>query len=270
MITSTSNPHIKAIRKLPERKERENTGLFLAEGLRVVGQAFDSDAEIVELIVSPEFLISEFGRQLVQNCLDDPQNDIQLTEVSPEVFVSIARKDKPQGIAAVIAQKWTSLTQFTGLSEGTIVALEAVQNPGNLGTILRTCDAVGVKALLLLDNSTDPYDPAAVKASMGSIFTIPIIRANFEDLESFLSKNPHVEAIGTSDKATSDYYEFAYPNPILLMMGSEREGLSENYAQLCQSLISIPMLGACDSLNLSVATGILLYQIYQSHKMRHK
>ncbi len=107
----------------------------MAEGLRVVGQAFESNAEIVELIFSPELLISDYGNQLVQNCLENPQNKIQLTEVSPEVFVSIARKDKPQGIAAVIAQKWSVLEEFTNLSEGTVVALEAVQNPGNLGTI---------------------------------------------------------------------------------------------------------------------------------------
>lgn len=270
MITSTSNPHIKAIRKLADRKERERSSQFLAEGLRVVGQAFESNAEIVELIFSPELLISDYGNQLVQNCLENPQNKIQLTEVSPEVFVSIARKDKPQGIAAVIAQKWSVLEEFTNLSEGTVVALEAVQNPGNLGTILRTCDAVGAKGLLLLDHSTDPYDPAAVKASMGSIFTIPIARTNYEDLRFFLSNNSHFQAIGTSDKAISDYFEFVYPNPILLMMGSEREGLSNNYAQLCKNLVSIPMLGACDSLNLSVATGILLYQIFQSHKMRQE
>ena len=268
MITSPANPHIKAIRKLNDRKEREQTGLFLTEGLRVVGQALESDFEVIELIYCPELLISEYGQKLVQHCQEKPERDIQLTEVSPEVFISIARKDKPQGIAAVVAQKWTNLTEFNCLSAGTLVALEAVQNPGNLGTVLRTCDAVGAKALILLDNSTDPYDPAAVKASMGSIFTIPIVRANFEELQTFLAKNTHVQAIGTSDKAANDYCDFDYPDPMLLMMGSEREGLTFYYAQLCKEHVAIPMRGACDSLNLSVATGILLYQIFQSHKRR--
>lgn len=268
MITSAANPHIKTIRKLNDRKEREQTGLFLTEGLRVVGQALESDFEIIELIYCPDLLISEYGCKLVQHCQEKPGRSIQLTEVSPEVFISIARKDKPQGIAAVAAQKWTNLTEFISLTAGTLVALEAVQNPGNLGTVLRTCDAVGAKALILLDNSTDPYDPAAVKASMGSIFTIPIVRANFDELQAFLANNTHIQAIGTSDKAANDYHDFDYPNPLVLMMGSEREGLSFNYAQLCKEQVAIPMRGACDSLNLSVATGILLYQIFQSHKRR--
>ena len=129
MITSPANPHIKTIRKLIDRKEREQTGLFLTEGLRVVGQALESDFEIIELIHCPELLISEFGQKLVQNFQEKPGKNIQLTEVSPEVFISIARKDKPQGIAAVVAQKWTNLTEFNCLSAGTLVALRRFKTP---------------------------------------------------------------------------------------------------------------------------------------------
>lgn len=264
MITSTANPHIKSIRKLNDSKERGLTNTFLAEGLRVVGQAFDSHAQILELIISNELLISEYGKKLVRRA--ENEQSITVTQVSPEVFASLARKDKPQGIAAVIQQKWSDLTDFRGLTDGILVSLESVQNPGNLGTILRTCDAVGVRGLLLLDHSTDPYDPAAIKASMGAIFTVPIARTNLEELEQFLKSETQISPLGTSDKAERDYYDTRYPNPILLMMGSEREGLSPEYARLCRNMVSIPMSGACDSLNLSVATGIMLYQIHQSHK----
>lgn len=266
MITSSGNSHIKAVRKLAESKTRSLTGNFLAEGLRVVGQAFDSGAEILELIISPELLISEYGKDMVQKAAKDRSNPIPITEVSAEVFVSLARKDKPQGIAAVIRQSWREITAFNNLESGILVALESVQNPGNLGTILRTCDAVGARGAILLDNSTDPYDPAAVKASMGSIFTVPVVRANLEQLEQLQRDNPKLAFVGSSDKAQTDFFESEYPDPIVLMLGSEREGLSEEYAKLCQTMVSIPMLGSCDSLNLSVAAGILLYQIYYHHK----
>lgn len=265
MITSTSNPRIKAIRKLSEANERAVTGNFLAEGLRVVGQAFDSHAEIVGLIYSAELLISEYGHKLLEQAKNA---EIPITPVSASVFESLARKDKPQGIAALIRQNWQHLCTLAPLQSGTLIALEAVQNPGNLGTILRTCDAVAAKGLILLDHSTDPYDPIAVKASMGAIFTVPVFRSNYDDLKALLENNAKLIAIGTSDKAIPTVFEAVYPNPLLLFMGSEREGLSDKYAQLCQFMVRIPMLGACDSLNLSVATGVTLYQVYHQHNTK--
>lgn len=266
MISSTSNPRIKAIRKLADSKERAATNTFLAEGLRVVGQAVDSGAKIQELLYCEELLVSDYGRNLVEKLRQN--STIEIIEVSKEVFESLARKDKPQGIAAVIRQNWANLLDINGIEAGTWVALEAVQNPGNLGTILRTCDAVAAKGLILLDQSTDPYDPAAIKASMGAIFTVPVFRADLTSLENFLHQNPDINAIGTSDKAEKDCFEFNFPDPILLMMGSEREGLSASYQQLCQNMISIPMEGDCDSLNLSVATGVMLYQIHYHHRKK--
>ena len=266
MISSTSNSRIKAIRKLADSKERSTTGSFLAEGLRVVGQAVDSGAQIQKLLYCDELLVSDYGKDLVHKLRQNPS--IEVFEVSKDVFISLARKDKPQGIAAVIRQKWTNLSDLNGIYQGIWVALEAVQNPGNLGTILRTCDAVGAKGLILLDYSTDPYDPVAIKASMGAIFTVPVIRADLAELDHFLRCNPAINTIGTSDKAEQDCFEFPYPDPLLLLMGSEREGLSAAYQQLCQTMISIPMEGDCDSLNLSVATGVMLYQIYNQHRKK--
>ena len=160
MITSLSNSTIVAIRKLHNLKDRRATGLFLAEGLRVVGQALDSGAEIRQLIICPDLLISEYGQQLVGRAR---KLSIDCLEVNEPVFASLARKDTPQGIAAVIAQRWQALENLTPQKGELWVSLQAVQNPGNLGTILRTCDAVGATRLLLLDDCTDPYDPAAVK-----------------------------------------------------------------------------------------------------------
>lgn len=266
MITSTSNPHIKSLRKLTDSKERAATNTYLAEGLRVVGQAVDSGAQIQQLLYCDELLVSDYGRKLVTKLTEDPS--VEIIDVSKEVFKSLARKDKPQGIAAVISLKWSELSDIHSISTGVWVALEAVQNPGNLGTVLRTCDAVGAKGLILLDHSTDPYDPAAVKASMGAIFTIPVFKADLVEFGHFLQQNPALTTIGTSDKSKQDYFEFDFPDPLLLLMGSEREGLSFSYQQLCQSMISIPMEGDCDSLNLSVATGVMLYQVYNQHRKK--
>lgn len=122
--------------------------------------------------------------------------------------------------------------------------------------------------LILLDHSTDPYDPAAIKASMGTIFTIPVLKADLATLQDFINRNPAIGVVGTADKTSLDYSDSVYPDPILLLIGSEREGLSAPYQSLCESMVSIPMEGDCDSLNLSVATGVMLYQIYNYHRKK--
>ncbi|HOZ37302.1 MAG TPA: RNA methyltransferase [Anaerolineaceae bacterium] len=266
MITSSANEHIKTLRKLDQAKERRSSGNFLAEGLKAVGQAFDSGAKIQELIVSPELLISEYGRTLIERA---NKQKTPVLELSSSVFATLARKEKPQGIAALIAQNWEDISTISAQPDSFWVAIESIQNPGNLGTILRTCDAVGASGLILLDDSTDPYDPAAVKASMGSIFTVPHFRAGFNDFEAFLERSKGLKVIGTSDKAESSAFEVTFPPTNLLLLGSERQGLSEKYVSLCSQMLRIPMEGACDSLNISVAAGVILYQIYQ-HRQKEQ
>lgn len=268
MITSHSNPAIVAARKLLQPKERKASGAFLAEGLRVIAQAFDSGAMVQQLIYSPELLVSEFGQSLVEKGL---ALGISTLEVSQAVFTSLARKDTPQGIAAVIGQRWFPLSENAPVNNELWVALQAVQNPGNLGTILRTCDAVGAKGLLLLDDCTDPYDPAAVKASLGSIFTVPLMKSRLPEFQNWSANHPEVSVFGSSDKGAEDYTRARYVLPALLLMGSERQGLPAEYLALCRQTVRIPMEGACDSLNLSVAAGIILYEIYyQTRKHREE
>ena len=263
MITNSANDHIKALRKLDQPKERRASGNFLAEGLKAVGQAFDSGAQLHELLISPELLISDYGLTLTDRARS---MNVPILELSPSVFSTLARKEKPQGIAALIAQNWSDIHAATAETGSFWVALESIQNPGNLGTILRTCDAVGVSGLILLDDSTDPYDPAAVKASMGSIFTVPHFRASYWDFDAFLTRSPDLSVVGSSDKADASVFEVTFPPTILLLLGSERQGLSEEYISLCSRMLRIPMEGACDSLNISVAAGVMLYQIYQGRQ----
>lgn len=259
LITSKHNETIKAIRSLLDSKGRAASGLFLAEGLRAVIQAQQSSARIERVVFNPEELISDLGRETLQTA---ETAGIPLLEVSSEVLDSLARKEKPQGILAVVHQNWQKLSDVLKPPTGLWIGLEAIQNPGNLGTILRISDAVGANGLILLENSTDPYDPMAVKASMGSVFTVPIYKAAQDELLDWLKAHSNLKAIGTSDRGAKDFSTFNYPADCVLLMGSERQGLSDALLAACSDTVAIPMAGACDSLNIAVATGIIAYQTY--------
>jgi len=265
LITSKQNETIKAMRSLLDSKGRAISGLFLAEGLRAVIQAKQSSARIERIVYNPEELVSNLGRQTLQEA---EATGIPILEVSSEVLDSLARKEKPQGILAVVHQNWQKLGDIFEPPTGLWIGLEAIQNPGNLGTILRIGDAVGASGIILLENSTDPYDPVAVKASMGSIFTVPIYKATHDELLAWLGEHSNLKIIGTSDQGAKDFSLFTYPADCLLLMGSERQGLSEPLIAACSDTVAIPMAGTCDSLNIAVATGIIAYQTYLQKRAR--
>jgi len=148
------------------------------------------------------------------------------------------------------------------------VALESVQNPGNLGSIMRTAEAIGSKGIILLDHSTDPYDPTAIKASMGAVFSLQLIKTDYKNFLDWKSQFK-IPLIGTSDKAAMDYLNIDYPEAFILLMGSEREGLSEVYLDQCDQIVRIPMQGRSDSLNLAIATSIILYQIFNQKRLKN-
>ena len=161
----------------------------------------------------------------------------------------------------MVRQNWLPLERVTPQPGETWVALDAVADPGNLGTILRVNDAVGGRGVILLDHSTDPYDPGAVRASMGSLFSQVLVRAVFEEFAAWKLRIG-VPLIGTSGAADQDYHASVYPEKMVLLMGSERQGLQEHHLALCDALVSIPMRSrAADSLNLAVATAVVLYEV---------
>lgn len=262
MITSLSNEKIKLIRKLRDRKERSSTGLFTIEGLRIVTEAIQLGAPVELLVVAPELLTSEMGRETIAGA---NQNGVPVLEVSAQVFKSLAQKDNPVGAAALVRQRWDSLKDVS-LSKGKDwIALDSVADPGNLGTILRTCDSAGWAGVILLDHCTDPYDPAAIRASMGAIFSQRLVRASFSDFAAWKT-HEGFPLIGTSDSADADYHLLHYPSPLILMMGSERQGLDEAHMRLCDAMARIPMVGRSDSLNLSVASAIMIYEIFNQRR----
>lgn len=259
MISSTSNSHMKDIRHLRDRKYRSQTGLSYIEGIRIVFEAIEQKADIVEVLYSPEMAKSEILQETIDKSIS---SGISITEVSSLVFESLSSKDGPQGIAAVIKQKWVSVDSID-VNNGFWIALYEIADPGNLGTIMRTCDAVGAEGLILIGNCTDPYDPSAVRASMGGIFTTKLCKLSAEEFVKWV-REKEIKVIGSSDKADNDYRKARYGNGIMLLMGSERQGIPDFLSKACDQMVSIPMKGNCDSLNLSVATSILMYEVLRN------
>jgi len=264
IITSFSNPKIKFIRKLEQKKYRQATGSYFVEGLRIVGEAVQTNAPVETLVISPELLESEFGQSLIEDPLLKHTDRL---EVSAEIYKKIAHKDGPQGIGAVLRQSWQTLDEIKLSPNDLWVALDDVADPGNLGTIMRTAESVGCRGLILLGNTTDPYDPSAVKASMGAVFSLILAKTNWEQFMVWQTSNS-LSLIGTSDHASTDYQSVNYQRPLVLLMGSERHGLTPEMMDQCSHRVQIPMVGRSDSLNLAVATGLLLYEIFnQSRKL---
>ncbi len=258
IISSITNSRIKYIRSLTHRQEREQAHLFFIEGIRIVAEAIQLHAEIHTLVYAPSLLKSQFGIELVRQ---QEQQGITCIEVSADVFKSVSLKDGPQGLGAVVHQRWEQLSRIQGDEGLCWIALNAAQDPGNIGTILRTSDAVGCAGLLLLGQCADPYDSGALRASMGAIFSQRLIKASFAEFVQW--KHEHgLMVVGTSDKGSVRYRTATYQGPLVLLMGSEREGLSPEQQAVCDMMVRIPMVGRSDSLNLAVATGVVLYEIF--------
>lgn len=260
VVRDRSHSHAQRILNLQTRAERERTRLFYVEGVRAVARAVQHGAVIETVVVAPDLLTNSFGQTLAA---DLRRSGTALLNVSSEVFHSLSLAEEPQGIGVVARQQWEPLERLppgTGLCW---VALASVRSLGNLGTILRTCDAVGAAGLILLDAGVDPYDPTVTRASMGSLFAVQLARATFADLVRW-TKWHDALLVGTASGAVSEYQTVEYPPPVVLLMGPERHGLSRGEQKACDHVVRIPMVGGADSLNL--ATGVLLYEVFNQRR----
>ena len=256
IISSLSNSHIKLARALRQKKNREESGLFLVEGILHVGEAFEAGWEFETLIFCPERLKSEFGQRLIDEL---GKKGIQCLSATEKAFESLSEKENPQGIIALVHQKKRSLEKFSSFEFG--VAVISPQDPGNVGTILRTMDAVGADGLIQIDGGVETYHPSAVRASMGTIFWKPFFSTNFDEF-SIWAKSLGVRIIGTSAHASLDFRNISLDNrPTILLLGSEQKGLLPEQMAVCNDLIVLPMRGRATSLNLAVAAGILMYAL---------
>jgi TrmH family RNA methyltransferase len=254
-VTSLSNPTVKAVRALHLRKERDETGLFVAEGLKIVTEA-------VELGRAPRILM--YGKDAENHPL--LRAAVQATEkargevieVTHDILAKVSRRDNPQAVVGVFPQAFTPLAQLDPDCAPCFVALHRVRDPGNLGTIVRTADAAGCGAVILVGECCDPYSVEAVRATMGSIFAVPIVKATEAEFAGWRAGWPG-SVIGTLLSADVDHRQAAYVKPSIVLMGNEQQGLTPDMAALCDVNVKIPMRGRADSLNLSVATGVMIY-----------
>ena len=264
-LTSRNNPRIKLVHQLlSQRKQRDLSGLFVVEGIRHVGEACAAKANLEYICYAPDMLTSDFALQTVQQ-----QSDLGIpcVAVEKDTFTALASKDNPQGILAVVHKPVLQLDSLSAGNFKWVVALVAPQDPGNIGSILRTIDAVGASGLLLLDDPTnnqfcaDPFHPSSVRSSMGAIFWYPVVSTTFSSFVQWAhAQRYHI--YGTSAHASVDYRSSKqYASPLILLMGSEREGLTATQSEVCDAMVKIPMHGRVTSLNLAIATGVMLYAI---------
>ncbi|WAJ29034.1 TrmH family RNA methyltransferase [Antarcticirhabdus aurantiaca] len=256
-VTSVSNPIVKDIRGLALKKNRDETGLFLAEGLKLVLDALDAGWRIRTLVISKaadtDGLVGRVAARTVAAGAD-------VLEANNKVLEAITRRDNPQNVVGVFEKRFASLGRLDFGADGVVVALDRVRDPGNLGTILRTADAVGAKGVVLVGETVDPFSMETVRATMGSIFSVPVAKVS-ED--AFLDWRKGFKGLvaGTHMKASEDYRAPAYAGrPVCLLMGNEQAGLTDRLADSCDTLLRIPQAGRADSLNLAVATALMLFE----------
>lgn len=262
LITSHSNPLIKRIKSLREKKYRGREGLFVAEGMRTVAEAVDAGAEPAMLVYAEDARDHPLVARLARAC--EAKGGLAI-ETSRDILLKLTSKDNPQSLIGVFPIKITSLTAIDRNAAYAWVVCQSLKDPGNLGTILRTADAVGAGGVILLDQSCDPFSVEAVRASMGALFTQPIVETSGAAFFDWLRQGPG-QLVGASLKATRDYQDVAYAAPTFVLMGNEGAGLPADYEARCDTLVKLPMRGKADSLNVAVATAVLLYELFNQRR----
>lgn len=263
VISSKDNETIKYIKKLKEKKHREETNCYIIEGIKLVKEAIEENAKIKYIVICED---CDDAVKLEQNLLYDIAKNNCLY-VTKKLFLSISDVTTPQGVLAVIEKK--KGTEQIDYNDDIIVALDGIQDPGNLGTILRTVDSADLKQIILSKNSADPYNPKVVRSTMGAIFRVNIIEA--EDLAETLQeiKKHNFDVVVTSLETDESIYNLEYKNKIIVI-GNEANGVSKEIQEIADKKVKIPMLGKTESLNASVATGIMVYEYVRGKVKRKK
>ncbi|MFK3777303.1 TrmH family RNA methyltransferase [Agrobacterium sp. NPDC089420] len=256
-VTSLANPIIKDIKTLSQKKGREETGTFMAEGLKLVIDALELGWTIKTLVYAK----AAKGKPLVeQAAVKTVASGGLVLEVSEKVIASVTRRDNPQMVVGIFEQKWKPLKDIRPEKGETYIALDRVRDPGNLGTIIRTADAAGASGVILVGDCTDPFSLETVRATMGSVFAMPVARASVEEFLSW-KKSAQVSVVATHLAGSVDYRKIDYAGkPVVLLMGNEQSGLPPELAGKADQLARIPQQGRADSLNLAIATAVMLFE----------
>lgn len=255
-ITSTSNPRIKQVIDLHKPRERREQGLFIIEGEKEIGFAADSGINIKTVFYAAPIINQ---KSKIKNA--------EWIEVTDNVYSRMAYRDDSSGMIAVAETKKFSLEKIKLSKNPLLILIEKVEKPGNLGAILRTADAAKVDAVIVCDQQTDLLNPNVIRSSLGTLFTNQIAQTNSEEAIEWLKKNK-IKIFSTSPDAKSFYHEINLNQPCAIVMGSEAEGLSKIWFDESDELIKIPMAGKIDSLNVSVSTAIVVFEVVRQRKLK--
>lgn len=258
-ITSPANPRVKALRALERKKNRAETGLFLAEGPRLVQQGLERGWRLETLAVTEDSLSRPHIAALTQT---GKTAGARIFSAPERVMSKIARKDNPNAVVGAFAQKRATLDALSKDGNGLWIALYEVRDPGNLGTVLRTADCAGVSGVILVETCCDPFSLEAVRASMGSLFDVPIAETGFEPFSEW-RQSEGMTLVASSMNGTRRHDEAPLAGRTLLLMGNEQSGLPDSVEAACDVLARIPMRGGADSLNLAQATAIMTYEAWR-------
>jgi TrmH family RNA methyltransferase len=259
-ISSLQNSRIKELAKLAKHAERDRRRITVVEGERECGHALAAGIVPLEAYVCQELLNDEGRGLFAQLEHFDAKRQTMLLLVTPEIFSKIAYRGESGGILLVIPYVTRTLREFKPPTPAFIAVIEGAEKPGNLGAILRTADAAGVHAVIVTDGATDPHNPNVIRASLGAIFTVPIIEAPVNETIEFLKKW-QIQVVAATPEASDLYTELDYSVPTAIVMGSEAYGLSDTWRAINNQLVKIPMVGKMDSLNLATSTALLLYEV---------
>jgi len=262
LITSSANPVVKRVRLLADRKHRRRAAAFVVEGTQLVWQAVEAGADVEILLVAPGLLgRSAAARRLTAMIAGQEERGVRVARLSDDVFTRLSGREGPSGLAAIVRGRLAGLAGLAAGPAAVFVALHSIGNPGNLGTIIRTANAAGAAGVVLVGQTTDPFDPAAVKASMGALFTLPVAHAATPAEFFGWAAAAGVTVVTTSARAGQIFWDASYPRPLALLLGAEGAGLPSEVLARGDRQVQIPMSGTAESLNLAVAAGLLLYEV---------
>lgn len=245
------------VRQLLRPDFRQQTGCLWIEGIRHFIQAYDARYEFETIVYSERLQKSSLAEMLVRRLV---RNGVPRVRVSPEQYRRICQTSRASGIGAIVRQRWTPLSNISADSGLCWLVIEQLRSPGNFGTILRTAEATGVGGIICVGPLCDPFHPSVVRATMGGLFHLTLVRTTHAELSEWLQKY-QVQMVGLSPDAQLAWTQVPATSPIALAIGEERQGLSDSLRALCHTFVRLPMTGRADSLNVGVATGVMLYEL---------
>ena len=257
LISNPRDSRFLTLRSVQTPQGRSRTGLYIIEGVRHLARAVKHNSSIESVFIEPSVLSNPFGQKLARRLRKHGVTGVRLSQ---QLYRDLTLAAEPQGIGPVLRQQWTPLSKLRVEPKSLWLAVESIESPGNLGTIIRTAEAAGSSGIFVLSPDCDPYDPATVRATMGSLFSQTLVRCSQREFIAWAKSNG-VAVVASSPAGLMDYKRMRYRFPAGLVIGSEKRGLSEQLLEAADFVVRISMHGGCDSINTAVAAGVLLFEM---------